>query len=177
LTLSLVRAARAIAACLSVLGAITALALAGETPPRTVAPRPTAVPFAALEYRNIGPASAGGRVAAVDGSDLDPYLYLVGAAGGGVFRTRNGGATWDDVWAKQTVGAIGALAIAPSDRRTMWVGTGEAKPRNDASYGDGVWVSEDGGDRWEHRGLERSYAISKILVDAHDPRRARRRTR
>lgn len=167
--LLLVRAARAVVACLSTLGVINALALAGETTPRTVAPPPTAVPFAALEYRNIGPANAGGRVSAVAGCDLDAYLYLVGAAGGGVFRTRNGGATWDDVWAKQTVGAIGALAIAPPDRRTMWVGTGEPKPRNDASYGDGVWVSEDGGDRWEHRGLERSYAISKILVDAHDP--------
>jgi len=126
-------------------------------------------PFGALQYRNIGPAIAGGRVAAVAGSDLDPYLYLVGAAGGGVFRTRNGGATWDDVWANQPVGAIGALAIAPSDARVMWVGTGEAKPRNDASYGDGVWVSEDGGNRFEHRGLEQSYAISKILVDPNDP--------
>ncbi len=126
----------------------------------------------ALHWRNIGPASAGGRVAAVAGSDLDPNFYIVGAAGGGVFRTRNGGVTWDDVWVKQNVGAIGAVAIAPSDPKTIWVGTGEAKPRNDASYGDGVWVSTDGGDRFTHRGLDRSRAISKIVVDPHDARHA-----
>lgn len=126
----------------------------------------------ALHWRNIGPASAGGRVAAVAGSDLDPYFYVIGAAGGGVFRTHNGGLTWDDIWAKQHVGAIGAVAIAPSDPKTLWVGTGEAKPRNDASYGDGVWVSSDGGDHWSHRGLANSRAISKIVVDPHDPQRA-----
>ncbi|MDQ2858937.1 MAG: hypothetical protein M3R53_09855, partial [Candidatus Eremiobacteraeota bacterium] len=155
--------------CISAIGFFAASATAGEPSARAVSPRATEVPFASLHYRNIGPAIAGGRVAAVAGSDLDPYLYLVGAAGGGVFRTRNGGVTWDDLWANQPVGAIGALAIAPSDSRVMWVGTGEAKPRNDASYGDGVWVSEDGGNHFAHRGLERSYAISKILVDPSDP--------
>jgi photosystem II stability/assembly factor-like uncharacterized protein len=86
-----------------------------------------------------------------------------------VFRTTNGGATWDDVWARQPVASIGALAIAPSDKRVVWVGTGESKPRNDASYGDGVWLTEDGGSTWRHRGLANSYSISRILVSPHDP--------
>jgi photosystem II stability/assembly factor-like uncharacterized protein len=123
----------------------------------------------ALRWRNIGPAVAGGRVAAVAGTDADPLLYYFGAAGGGVFETKNGGLTWTDVWAGQTVGAIGALAIAPSNRKVVWVGTGESKPRNDASYGDGVWVSHDGGATWHQRGLQSSHAIAKILVDPHDP--------
>ena len=85
-----------------------------------------------------------------------------------MFRTTNGGATWDDVWARQPVAAIGALAIAPSDKRVVWVGTGESKPRNDASYGDGVWLSENGGATWQHRGLANSYSISRILVSSRD---------
>ena len=121
-----------------------------------------------LHWRSIGPGQSGGRVAAVAGTNADARLYFIGAADGGVFRTTNGGATWDDVWARQPVAAIGALAIAPSDKRVVWVGTGESKPRNDASYGDGVWLSEDGGATWRHRGLENSYSISRILVSSRD---------
>ncbi len=122
-----------------------------------------------LHWRSIGPGQSGGRVAAVAGTNADPYLYYIGAADGGVFRTDNGGVTWDDVWARQPVAAIGALAIAPSDKRTVWVGTGESKPRNDASYGDGVWRTTDAGASWSHRGLERSYIVSRLLIDPKNP--------
>jgi photosystem II stability/assembly factor-like uncharacterized protein len=121
-----------------------------------------------LSWRNIGPALAGGRTAAAAGTDADPYLYYFGAAGGGVFKTTDGGLTWRDVWPHDAVGAIGAIAIAASDKNVVWVGTGESNPRNDASYGDGVWLTREGGVRWSRRGLEESYAISKILVDPHD---------
>ncbi|MBV8668313.1 MAG: hypothetical protein JOZ28_03795, partial [Candidatus Eremiobacteraeota bacterium] len=73
--------------------------------------------LSALRWRNIGPAIAGGRVAAVAGTDPDPLLYYFGAAGGGVWRTTNGGVTWDDVFGKQPVASIGAIAIAASDKR------------------------------------------------------------
>ncbi len=122
-----------------------------------------------LTWRNIGPAVAGGRVAAVAGTDADPNFYYLGAAGGGVFRTMNGGLTWQDVWPHTSVGAIGAVTIAPSDKRVAWVGTGESKPRNDASYGDGVWVTRDGGGHWTWAGLGETFAISRIVVDRHDP--------
>ena len=125
-----------------------------------------------LHWRSIGPGNSGGRVAAVAGTNADPLLYYIGAADGGVFRTSNGGVTWDDLWHAQPVAAIGALAIAPSDRRIVWVGTGESKPRNDASYGDGVWFSRDGGQTWLHRGLEASYSISRILVSRRSPQHA-----
>lgn len=117
----------------------------------------------------MGPAGAGGRVAAVAGTDRDPLLYYFGAAGGGVFKTTNGGLTWNDVWPRGAAGAIGAVAIAPSDDRTVWVGTGESTPRNDASYGDGVWVTRDGGAHWKRTGLEDTYAISRIAVDPRNP--------
>ncbi|MBV8489328.1 MAG: glycosyl hydrolase, partial [Candidatus Eremiobacteraeota bacterium] len=129
----------------------------------------SAASAAALEWRNLGPAVAGGRTAAVAGTDDDPYLYYFGSAGGGVFKTSDGGLTWIDVWRDRPVGAIGAVAIAPSNKQVVWVGTGEPNPRNDASYGDGVWVTKDGAKRWTHRGLPNSYAIAKILVDPHDP--------
>ncbi|MEO6835832.1 MAG: hypothetical protein ABI231_08000, partial [Candidatus Tumulicola sp.] len=64
---------------------------------------------------------------------------------------------------------IGAIAVAPSDKNVVWVGTGEPNPRNDASYGDGVWRTRDGGAHWSRRGLPNSYAIAKILVHPRDP--------
>lgn len=123
----------------------------------------------ALAWREVGPAIAGGRVAAVAGTDSDPLLYYLGSAGGGVFKTENGGLSWEDVWPANSVGAIGALAIAPNHPNVLWAGTGESAPRNDASYGDGVWRSTDSGRHWSHAGLPRSYAISRILVDPRNP--------
>lgn len=122
----------------------------------------------ALHWRSIGPALAGGRVAAVAGTNADTLLYYFGAAGGGVWRTTNGGVSWDDVFAQQPVASIGALAIAPSDKNIVWVGTGESKPRNDITLGDGVWKSSDGGKSWEHLPLD-SPSIARILIDRRDP--------
>jgi photosystem II stability/assembly factor-like uncharacterized protein len=122
-----------------------------------------------LHWRNVGPAVAGGRTAAVAGTDADPNLYYFGSAGGGVFKTTDGGLTWQDVWPTDAVGAIGALAIAPSNKAIVWAGTGEPNPRNDASYGDGLWVTRDGAQHWTWRGLPASYAISKILIDPRNP--------
>jgi len=108
-------------------------------------------------------------VAAVAGTDADPLLYYFGAAGGGVWRTRNGGVTWDDVFGREPVASIGAVAIAPSDTNTVWVGTGESKPRNDLALGDGVWKSTDGGASWRRAGID-SPSIARILIDRRDPR-------
>ena len=129
-----------------------------------------AAPLSGLHWRSIGPAAAGGRMAAVAGSDRVDGLYFAGVAGGGLFRTRNGGLTWDDVWSDQPAASVGAVAIAASDPRIVWAGTGEPNPRNDASYGDGVWVSYDQGGHWRHAGLERSFIVSRILIDPHDPK-------
>jgi photosystem II stability/assembly factor-like uncharacterized protein len=161
---SLTTAALALAVFLC---ASRAVALAPTATPRA---KPTPPPtFGALQWRSIGPAISGGRATAVAGTDDDPFLYFVGTAGGGVYRTKDGGAHWDDVWGDEPVGPIGAVSIAPHHREIIWVGTGESNPRNDVSYGDGVYVSTDGGDSWTHRGLMHSAAIARILVDPHDP--------
>src|SRR5450755_2287298 len=127
----------------------------------------TATPLTGLHWRSIGPAISGGRTVAATGTDSDANLYFIGVAGGGLFRTRNGGTTWDDVWSRQPVASVGAVTIAASDPRIVWAGTGEGNPRNDASYGDGVWRSRDGGTTWQHMGLDGSFVITRILVDPH----------
>ncbi len=132
-------------------------------------PTPTpGPPFANMSWRAIGPAAAGGRVTGVAGSATDPKLYYVGAAGGGVWRSTNGAQTWDSVFDKESVAAIGAVTIDPVDNKIVWVGTGEANPRNDVSYGDGVYKTTDGGDTWTNVGLKGTRHIARILVDPHN---------
>jgi photosystem II stability/assembly factor-like uncharacterized protein len=136
--------------------------------------RPPAKPTPApptFTFRAIGPAASGGRVSAVAGSDRDPKLYYVGAAAGGVFKSTDGGTSFAAAWTGPRFGAIGALAVAPSNENVVWAGTGEANPRNDVSYGDGVYVSHDGAKHWKHVGLDATATIAKILVDPHDPNR------
>ncbi len=139
--------------------------------PRKPAAKPAVTPSPGpdtdgVRFRAIGPAISGGRVPAVAGSDRDPSLYYVGGAGGGVFKSTDGGTSFASVWnGASRFGAIGAISVAPSDDRTVWVGTGEANPRNDVSFGDGVWVTHDGAKHWTHAGLDRTSQIAKILVD------------
>jgi photosystem II stability/assembly factor-like uncharacterized protein len=119
----------------------------------------------ALAWRNVGPAVAGGRLAAIAGSDRDSALVYIGAAGGGVWKSTNATTSWKPVFDKEGVGSIGAIAIDPSDATDVWVGTGESNPRNDVSYGNGIFRSTDGGKTWTNLGLRGSYAISKISLD------------
>jgi hypothetical protein len=107
----------------------------------------------------------------VAGTDADSNLYYFGGADGGVWKTANGGLTWQNAWPRHAVGAIGAIAIDPRNRNIVWVGTGEPNFRNDVSYGDGVWVTRDGGAHWRNVGLRQTWAIAQIIVD---PRNAQR---
>src|SRR5436305_7533640 len=116
----------------------------------TPKPSPTPGFFDQMRFRSVGPAVSGGRLGAVAGTDADSSLYYVGAAGGGVWRSTNGGQTFSPVFDSQGVSSIGAVAIDPRDSKTVWVGTGEGAPRNDVSHGDGVYRSGDGGRTWSH---------------------------
>ncbi len=141
--------------------ALTALPLAAKAEAGSSA-------LLSLRYREIGPAISGGRSTAVAGSNRDSRLYFAGGAGGGIFKTTDGGATWSAVFDREPVAPIGAIAIWAHDDREVWVGTGESNPRNDAESGDGVYRSLDGGRSWQHLGLERSAHISSISLDPRD---------
>ena len=122
-----------------------------------------------LPARNIGSAAMSGRIAAVDGIDQDGRITVfVGAASGGVWKSVNGGTTYKSVFDRESVQSIGAVAIDPSNPKTIWVGTGEAWVRNSVSVGDGVYKSTDNGENWTNVGLKDSEHIAKILIDPKD---------
>ena len=122
-----------------------------------------------LKFRNLGPANGGGRVAAVAGIPGDPNTYYVGAAGGGVWKSTDGGNSWKAIFEKEATASIGALAVSPSNPNVVWVGTGEGNPRNDALPGKGVYVSNDAGRSWKNMGLAETAQITKIAIDPSNP--------
>src|SRR5947207_12249394 len=122
-----------------------------------------------LPARNIGSATMSGRVAAVDAIEQDGRITVfVGAASGGVWKSVNGGTTYKSVFDRESVQSIGAVAIDPSNPKTVWVGSGEAWMRNSVSVGNGVYKSTDNGENWTNVGLKDSEHIAKILVDPAD---------
>ena len=121
--------------------------------------------LAGFKARNIGPAGMSGRVAAVAAVPSDPRVVYAGAATGGLWRSRNGGLTWEPVFDDQPVHAIGSIAIAPQNPDVVWVGTGEGNTRNSVSIGNGVYRSLDAGRTWAHLGLEKTERIHKIGLD------------
>ncbi len=125
--------------------------------------------FAHLKFRNLGPAVAGGRVTAVAGLPGDPQVYYVGAAGGGVFKTADGGLNWKAIFKHEATSSIGAIAVAASNPNLVWVGTGEANIRNDVIPGAGVYLSTDAGKTWRSMGLKKVGQVGRIVIDPHDP--------
>lgn len=121
-----------------------------------------------LEWRSIGP-FRGGRVLAVAGVPGEPDRFYFGAVNGGVWETRDAGRTWEPIFDSAPVGSIGALAVAPSDSRVIYVGTGEADMRSDIAQGTGLYRSRDAGRSWQPIGLEDSQQIGRILVDPANP--------
>ena len=120
--------------------------------------------FGALKWRSIGP-YRGGRALAVAGIPGNPDTFYFGSVAGGVWRTSDAGATWQPLTDGTPISSVGALAIAPSDHNVIYVGTGEAAPRGDMTYGDGVYKSIDGGRTWSHIGLTDSRQIGALIVD------------
>ncbi len=121
-----------------------------------------------MKWRLIGP-FRGGRVLAVTGVPGQPNTYYFGAVAGGVWKTTDGGASWQPMSDKEPFWSVGAIAVAPSNPSVLYVGTGEACIRGDITYGNGVWKSLDGGRTWQHVGLEDTRQIGRIFVDPHNP--------
>jgi photosystem II stability/assembly factor-like uncharacterized protein len=125
--------------------------------------------FSTMSYRSIGPLR-GGRSTAVTGFPGRPKEYLMGSTGGGVWKSDNNGLSWNNVSDGHFHSAsIGAIAVAPSDLNVIYVGTGSACIRGNATTGDGMYRSLDGGDTWDHIGLPDAGTIAKVIVHPTNP--------
>jgi len=124
--------------------------------------------YEGMKWRLVGP-FRGGRVLAVTGVIGQPSTYYFGAVSGGVWKTTDGGETWDPIFDKQSISSIGAIAVADSDPNVIYVGTGEACIRGNISYGDGVYKSLDAGKTWTNVGLKDSRHIGAVIVHPSNP--------
>jgi photosystem II stability/assembly factor-like uncharacterized protein len=120
-----------------------------------------------LRWRYIGP--VGNRVTSIVGVPGQPYVYYAGSASGGIFKTTDGGIHWEPMFDAQPVSSIGSLAIAGSDPKIVWAGTGEPWIRSHISVGQGIYKSTDAGRTWTLMGLEKTGRIGHVVVDPKNP--------
>src|SRR3954467_11958961 len=129
--------------------------------------------LAELPWRPIGPAVTSGRVvdfAVPEGPSSQVGerlgdLFYVASASGGVWKTVNGGTTWEPIFDHQASASIGDIAVAPSNPDILWVGTGENNNQRSSSWGDGVYKSENAGRTWTNMGLKKSEHIGRVIVN------------
>ncbi|MEL6686160.1 MAG: glycosyl hydrolase [Pseudomonadota bacterium] len=124
--------------------------------------------LASLPLRLIGPAYPSGRISDFAFFPDGHHHYLVGVASGGLWETKNAGTTWTPIFDNEGTYAIGVVEIAPSDEKTIWVGTGENNAQRSVAFGDGVYKSIDGGETWTNMGLKDSGHISQIWIHPDD---------
>ncbi len=145
--------------------ALSAAALVWVAPP-AVAQTQTVSPslYQSLCWRFIGPLR-GGRTVALDGVASEPNVFYIGAVNGGIWKTQDAGRTWTPIFDREPTGSIGAIAVAPSDPRIVYAGSGEGLQRPDLAVGDGIYKSVDGGATWTHLGLRDGRQIASMAVD------------
>ena len=120
--------------------------------------------YAALKLRNIGPAFCSGRIADIAIHPDDDNVWYIAVGSGGVWKTKNAGVTWKPIFDDQASYSTGCITIDPNNPHNIWVGTGENVGGRHVGFGDGVYLSTDGGDSWKNMGLKTSEHISKIIV-------------
>ena len=125
--------------------------------------------LAAFTARHVGPAVTGGRIHDVEALPADPSTIYVATASGGLWKSVNRGITWTSIWEHMPVSTFGDLAIAPTDPRILYAGTGEQQNRQSTSWGNGVYRSDDAGATWRHLGLEETHHTGRVQVDPTDP--------
>ncbi len=137
--------------------------------PVFAAPVPTGRLTSALRWRSVGPYT-GGRVTTVAGIAAKPNVFYMGTAGGGVWKSSDYGHSWKNISDKDfKCNNIGAMAIAPSNAKVIYVGTGDSAPRNTVLTGQGMYKSTNGGKTWKYIGLGETHIITWILVDPTNP--------
>lgn len=129
----------------------------------------TAALLADYTWRSIGPAAAGGRIAAVDAMESDFRHVVVGVASGGVWKSDNAGTTWTPIFDDYGSSSIGDVKFFQGNRDIIWVGTGEGNNRNSVAWGDGVYRSTDGGETFVNVGLGNTFQIARLVTHPSDP--------
>lgn len=153
-------------------GCVLAVLIGGfawGVPMAHAAPVPASQLVDALQWRSVGP-YLGGRVTSVAGIASEPYHFYAAYAGGGLWETTDYGTHWKPITDKHfDTGNIGAVAVAPSNSKIIYVGTGDPAIRNTFLTGDGMYKSVDGGKTWSHIGLDNTHIISWISIDPKNP--------
>lgn len=158
------RVYRAIIVCAVTLG----LGMASAASAQSEAEKKEQSALASLPLRQIGPAYPSGRISDFAFFSDGPHHYLAATASGGLWVTKNSGISWEPLFDRQGVYAIGVVEIAPSDEKVIWVGTGENNAQRSVAFGDGVYKSTDGGKTWSNMGLKNSGHISQIWINPED---------
>jgi photosystem II stability/assembly factor-like uncharacterized protein len=127
-------------------------------------------PIGQMRWRILGPALPEGRATSVAGSNAHPLLYYAGTAGGGVWKTTDAGASWQNVSDSIGLASVGAIAVDSADDQSVWVGAGETNPRNDVIQETGLYHSTNGGRSWQRASFSGVGGIARILLDPKDPK-------
>ncbi|WP_419941342.1 VPS10 domain-containing protein [Candidatus Palauibacter sp.] len=122
-----------------------------------------------LEYREIGPALMGGRIADIAVVEAKPQIFYLGTATAGLWKTENHGTSWTPLFDDQPTSSIGDVTLHQANPNLVWVGTGEPQNRQSSPWGNGVYKSTDGGKTWMHKGLEGTKHIARILIHPRNP--------
>ncbi len=122
-----------------------------------------------MKPRSIGPAGASGRVTALDVELKNPDNIYMGSAAGGLWKSENGGSTWEVIFDDGKSASIGSIAIDQNNPNVIWVGTGEGNPRNSMNNGAGMYKTIDGGHTWQFLGLEKTNGIHRIILHPDNP--------
>ena len=129
-----------------------------------------AQPLNYVRWRNIGPALPEGRATSIVGSNKNALLWYAGTAGGGAWKSTDGGFSWQNITDSLHLASVGAIAVNPNDDNDIWIGAGETNPRNDVIPEKGLYHSENGGRQWKTLAFPGGEGISRILIDPKDPK-------